>query len=185
MARLTYSAIMSLDGYIADADGNFEWGAPDEEVFKFVNDLERRVGTYLLGRRMYETLKSWETAHTLPDTSPVMLDFAQIWQSADKIVYSTTLAEPSTARTEIRRDFDPTAVSELKSAAGRDLSVGGPGLAAHAIRAGLVDEYQLFLVPVIVGGGTPALPDQASLNLDLVDEHRFAGGFVYLCYRPK
>jgi dihydrofolate reductase len=172
MARLTYSAIMSVDGYTADADGNFDWAAPDEEVLRFVNDLERRAGTYLLGRRMYETLKFWEGKHALPGLSPDMQDFARIWQSADKIVYSTTLQEPSTARTEIRRDFDPTVVRELKAAAGRDLTVG------------LVDEYQLFLVPVVVGGGTLALPQNVRLNLELVDEHRFSNGVAYLCYRP-
>ena len=184
MARLTYSAIMSVDGYTADADGNFDWAAPDEEVLRFVNDLERRAGTYLLGRRMYEALKFWEGKHALPGLSPDMQDFARIWQSADKIVYSTTLQEPSTARTEIRRDFDPTVVRELKAAAGRDLTVGGPDLAAQAIRAGLVDEYQLFLVPVVVGGGTLALPQNVRLNLELVDEHRFSNGVAYLCYRP-
>jgi dihydrofolate reductase len=184
MARLIYSAIMSLDGYIADADGDFEWAAPDEEVHAFVNELERSVGAYLYGRRMYETMRYWETAHTLPDQSAVSLDFARIWQAADKIVYSATLQAPDTARTRVERDFDPDQVRKLKEAAGRDLTVGGAHLAAQAIAAGLVDEYQLFLVPAVVGGGTRALPDQVRLNLALAEERRFDGGTVYLCYRP-
>ena len=184
MARLIYSAIMSLDGYTADADGNFEWAAPDEEVHAFVNDLERPVGTYLYGRRMYETMRYWETAHTLPGQPPVGLDFAQIWQAADKVVYSTTLQAPDTARTRIERDFDPDQVRKLKESAARDLAVGGAHLAAQAIAAGLVDEYQLFVVPAVVGGGTRALPDQVRLNLALAQEHRFGSGTVYLCYHP-
>jgi dihydrofolate reductase len=184
MARLIYSAIMSLDGYIADADGRFEWAAPDEDVHEFVNELERPVGTYLYGRRMYETMRYWETAHTLPDQPPVSLEFARIWQAADKIVYSATLGEPDTARTRVERDFDPDQVRKLKEAADRDLTVGGAHLAAQAIAAGLVDEYQVFVVPAIVGGGTRALPDRARLDLTLREEHRFDGGTVYLCYRP-
>jgi dihydrofolate reductase len=184
MARLIYSAIMSLDGYIADADGDFEWAAPDEEVFAFVNELERPVGAYLYGRRMYETMRYWETADTLPDQSAVSLDFARIWQAADKIVYSATLQAPDTARTRVERDFDPDQVRKLKEAAGRDLTVGGAHFAAQAIAAGLVDEYQLFLVPAVVGGGTRALPDQVRLNLALAEEREFGGGTVYLCYRP-
>ncbi|MGH3178533.1 MAG: dihydrofolate reductase family protein [Streptosporangiaceae bacterium] len=184
MARLIYSAIMSLDGYTADADGRFEWAAPDEEVFAFVNELERPVGTYLYGRRMYETMRYWETAHTLDGQSPVSLDFARIWQGADKIVYSTTLQEPATARTRVERDFDPDQVRKLKEAASRDLTVSGTHLAAQAIAAGLVDEYQLFVVPAVVGGGTRALPDQVRLNLTLAEEHKFASGTVYLCYDP-
>ena len=160
MARLIYSAIMSLDGYTADADGRFEWAAPDEEVHAFVNELERPVGTYLYGRRMYETMRYWETAHTLAGQPPVGLDFARIWQAADKIVYSTTLQAPATARTRIERAFDPVQVRKLKEAACRDLTVGGARLAAQAIAAGLVDEYQLFVVPAVVGGGTRALPDR-------------------------
>lgn len=185
MARLNSSAIMSVDGYTADAEGNFEWGAPDDEVLGFLNDLERKVGTQLLGRKMYELLKYWETADTLPGLTPVELEWAQIWRSSDKIVYSRTLAEPSTARTQIRREFDPGAVQELKAAAGRDLTIGGPELGAQAIRAGLVDEYQLFLVPIVVGGGLRALPQDMRLDLDLADERRFAGGVVYLCYHPR
>ena len=184
MARLIYSAIMSLDGYTADADGRFEWAAPDEEVFAFVNELERPVGTYLYGRRMYETMRYWETAHTLAEQSPVGLDFARIWQAADKIVYSTTLQEPATARTRVERAFDPAQVRKLKEAASRDVTVAGAHLAAQAIAAGLVDEYQLFLVPAVVGGGTRALPDQVRLNLALAQERTFGRGTVYLCYHP-
>ena len=184
MARLIYSAIMSLDGYIADADGRFEWAAPDEEVHAFVNKLERPVGTYLYGRLMYETMRYWETAHTLADRSPVSLDFARIWQAADKIVYSTTLQTPDTARTRVEQDFDPVQDRKLKQAAGRDFTVGGARLAAQAISAGLVDEYQLFVVPVVVGGGIRALPDQVRLHLALAGERRFGSGTIYLCYRP-
>ena len=184
MARLIYSSIMSLDGYIADADGRFEWAAPDEEVHAFVNELERPVGTYLYGRGMYETMRYWETAHTLPDRNPVSLDFARIWQAAGKVVYSTTLQAPDTARTRVERDFDPVEIRKLKEAADRDLSVGGARLAAQAIAAGLVDEYQLFVVPAVVGGGTRSLPDQVRLSLVLAEEHRFGSGTVYLCYRP-
>jgi dihydrofolate reductase len=184
MARLIYSAIMSLDGYTADEDGRFEWAAPDEEVHAFVNELERPVGTYLLGRRMYETLRYWETAHTIDGQPPVALDFARLWQAADKIVYSATLQAPATARTRIERDFDPGHVRKLKEAADRDLTVGGAQLAAQAIAAGLVDEYQLFVAPAVVGGGTRALPGKVRLDLALAQEHRFGGGVVYLCYRP-
>lgn len=184
MARLIYSAIMSLDGYTADAEGNFDWAAPDEEVHAFVNDLERPVGTYLYGRRMYETMRVWETGHTAAGGPPVSLDFAQLWQAADKVVYSATLQAPDTARTRVERDFDPDRVRKQKEAADRDLAVGGAHLAAQAIGAGLVDEYQLFTVPVIVGGGTRALPDLVRLDLALADERRFGNGTVYLCYRP-
>ena len=184
MARLIYSAIMSLDGYTADADGHFEWAAPDEEVHAFVNELERPVGTYLYGRGIYETMRYWETAHTLPGQRAVSLDFARIWQAADKIVYSATLPAAATARTRVERDFDPDQVRKLKEAAGRDLTVGGPHLAAQAIAAGLVDEYQLFLVPAVVGGGTQALPDRLRLDLTLADERRFGHGTVYLRYHP-
>jgi dihydrofolate reductase len=184
MARLIYSAIMSLDGYVADADGRFDWAAPDEEVLAFVNELERPVGTYLYGRRMYETMRYWETAHTLPDQRAVSLDYTRIWQAADKIVYSTTLGAPDTARTRVERDFDPDQVRKLKEADGRDLTVGGAHLAAQAIAAGLVDEYQLFLVPAVVGGGTRALPGQVRLNLSLAEERAFGNGTIYLCYRP-
>jgi dihydrofolate reductase len=185
MARLIYSAITSLDGYIADEDGNFDWAAPDEEVHSFVNDLERPVGTYLYGRRMYEVMAAWETLHTLPDQPPSMLDFARIWQAADKVVYSRTLEAVSSARTRIERDFDPEAVRQMKTQAERDLTVGGPDLAAQAIKAGLVDEWHLFLSPIVVGGGTPAFPDKVRVKLELLDERRFGNGMVHLSYRAE
>jgi dihydrofolate reductase len=183
MAKLIYSAITSLDGYVADKEGNFDWAAPSEEVHAFVNQLERSIGTHLFGRRMYETMVYWETAHTRPDSSPVELDYAEVWQAADKIVYSRTMADVSSARTRIEREFDPDSVRELKQRAGRDLSVGGAELAAQAIKADLVDEYHLFVNPVVVGGGTSALPDDIRLDLELLDEHRFASGVVHLHYR--
>jgi dihydrofolate reductase len=185
MAKLIYSAITSLDGYAADEDGNFDWAAPDEEVHAFVNDLERPVGAYLYGRRMYEVMVGWETAHTLADQRPVMGDFARIWQAADKIVYSKTLETASSARTRIERDFDPAAVQQMKAQAGRDLTVGGPGLAAQACTAGLVDECHLFVTPIIVGGGNQALPNNVRLKLHLLDERRFGSGVVHLRHRTR
>ena len=185
MAKLIYSAIASLDGYVADEDGNFDWAEPDEEVHRFVNDLERRVGTYLYGRRMYEVMVYWETASTQADQRPVSRDYAEVWQSADKVVYSRTLEGVSSARTRIERGFDPEAVRQLKAAAGADLSVGGPGLAAEALKAGLVDELHLFLSPVVVGGGNRALPDDVRLRLELLDERRFGNGVVHLHYRTR
>jgi dihydrofolate reductase len=185
VAKLIYSAIASLDGYIADEDGNFDWAVPDEEVHAFINDLQRPIGTHLYGRRLYETMAGWETDPTLTDQSPLMRDFAQIWQAADKIVYSRTLEKAITARTEIERDFDPEMVQRIKASSGRDLLVGGPDLAAHAIKAGLVDEWHLFVVPVVVGGGKRSLPTDIRLNLELLDERSFGNGMVYLHYRTK
>jgi dihydrofolate reductase len=185
MAKLIYSAIASLDGYIADEDGNFDWAVPDEEVHTFINDLDRPLGTYLYGRRMYETMVGWETDHTLAEQSPVMRDFAQIWQAADKIVYSRTLEAVSTARTRIERDFEPDAVRQMKASAQRDMIVGGADLAAHAFRARLVDECHLFVVPIVVGGGKRSLPDDVRVKLELLDERRFEGGVVYLHYRTR
>jgi dihydrofolate reductase len=185
MAKLIYSAIASLDGHVADVDGNFDWAVPDEEVHTFINDLERPIGTYLYGRRMYETMVGWEIDPTLADRSPVMRDFAEIWQAAHKIVYSKTLEAISTARTRIERDFDPEAVRQLKALAGRDLIVGGPELAAQAFEAGLVDECHLFIAPMVVGGGKRCLPDDVRLKLELLDECRFSSGMVYLYYRTK
>jgi dihydrofolate reductase len=182
VSKLIYLAITSLDGYVADEDGKFDWGEPDEEVHTFVNDLARPVGIYLYGRRMYEVMTAWETL-ALAGQPPFIRDFAEIWRSADKIVYSRTLEAVSTARTRIERDFDPEAVRELKAEAGRDLAVGGPELAAHAFRAGLVDECQLFVAPIVVGGGTQSLPDNVRLELELLDERRFATGMVHLRYR--
>src|SRR5262245_61640486 len=172
---------MSLDGYVEDKSGRFDWAAPDEEVHAFVNELERPIGTHLYGRRMYETMVYWETAHTAADEPPVILDYAAIWQAADKVVYSRTLDEPASARTRIERDFDPEAIRQLKEAG--DISVGGPELAAQAFAAGLVDEIQLFVVPVVVGGGKQALPDGIHLQLELLDERFFGSGTVYLRYR--
>jgi len=185
MAKLIYSGITSLDGYVADADGNFDWSVPDEEVHTFVNDLERPVGTYLYGRRMYEVMVAWETAHTLADQPPFMQDFAGIWRAADKIVYSRTLETVSSARTRIERDFDPAAVRQMKATAGRDITVGGPDLAAQALKAGLVDECHLFVTPIVVGGGKQFLPDAVRLKLDLLDERRFGNGVVHLHYRTR
>src|SRR6266550_7501411 len=182
MARLIYSAITSLDGYVADEDGKFDWAAPDEEVHRLVNELERPIGTYLYGRRMYEVMVYWETADTLRDRPPFIRDFAEIWQAADKIVYSKTLETAASARTRIERDFDPEAVRQLKASAERDITVGGPDLAAQAIRAGLVEELQLFVAPVVVGGGKQSLPNDVRLKLELLDERRFGSGVVYLRY---
>ena len=181
MAKLIYSAITSLDGYVADEGGDFDWAAPDEEVHAAVNDLERSVGTYLYGRRMYEVMGEWESM-TVADQSPAMQDYAEIWRAADKIVHSTTLKSVSSARTRITREFDPEAVRRMKAAAGRDISVGGPDLAAQAMKAGLVDELHLFLTPIVVGGGTRSLPDDVRLKLDLLKERRFSSGVVHLNY---
>jgi dihydrofolate reductase len=183
VAKLTYAAITSLDGYVADEDGNFDWAVPDDEVHAFINDLERPTATYLYGRRMYEVMAGWETDPSLAQQSPIMDDFAHIWQAADKIVYSRTLDAVSTAKTRIERDFDPDAVRRLKESTPHDLSVGGPDLAARAIKAGLVDECRLFLAPAVMGGGKRFLPDHVRLGLDLLHERRFGNGMVHLCYR--
>jgi dihydrofolate reductase len=184
MAKLIYAAIASLDGYIEDADGSFDWAAPSAEVHAFVNDLERPTGTYLYGRRMYETMVYWETASTSGSVDDAVVhDYARVWQAADKVVYSTTLAETSSARTRIERAFDLDAIRQLKETSEQDISIGGPALAAHALRAGLVDELHLFLSPVIIGGGKPALPDGLRLRLDLLDQRRFDNGTVHLHYR--
>jgi dihydrofolate reductase len=183
MAKLIYSAIASLDGYVEDQQGGFDWAAPDEEVFRFVNDLERPVGTYLYGRRMYETMVYWETADTIPDQPSFVRDFTDIWQAAEKIVYSKTLEPASRARTRIVREFDAEAVLRMKASEERDMTVGGPDLAAQAITAGLVDEFQLFVTPIVVGGGKASLPSGVRLELALLDERRFRNGVVYLRYR--
>ena len=184
MAKLIYSAIMSLDGDVADADGNFDWGAPDEEVHAFVNDLERPIGTYLYGRRMYEVLAAWESDDILAgDPPPFIRDYAAIWRAADKIVYSTTLQTVSSAKTRLERTFDVDEIRRIKASAGSDLSVGGPDLAGQALGAGLADECHLIVAPVVVGGGTQALPDDVRLELELLDERRFANGMVHLHYR--
>lgn len=185
MAKLIYTAITSLDGYIEDESGNFDWAAPDQEVHAFVNELERPVGTYLYGRRMYETMTGWETDPSLAEQSPQMREFAELWQAAEKIVYSRTLETVSTTRTRIERAFDPDAVREMKASAGRDLTVGGPALAAHAFEAGSVDECRLFLTPIVVGRGKRALPVDVRLEFDLLDERRFGNGTVFLRYRVQ
>jgi dihydrofolate reductase len=184
MASLMYAAITSLDGYVADADGRFDWAEPDQELHTVVNDLERAVGTHLFGRRMYEVLVAWET---LPlDGQPSYLrDYAEMWRAADKVVFSRTLAAVSSARTRIERDFDADAIRTMKATAERDLSVGGPDLGGQAIRAGLVDEYHLFVAPVLVGGGTRALPEDVRVGLELVHERRFGNGSVHLHYRTR
>jgi len=182
VARLIYSPIASADGYVEDREGKFDWGAPDDEVHAFVNDLERPIGTYLYGRRMYETMVFWETVHTGGDEAAVPRDFAEIWRAAEKIVFSRTLRTPSSGRTRIERDFDPAAIRRLKESSARDISVGGAELAGEAIAAGLVDECHLFLVPIIVGGGKRALPDDVRAELELLAEHRFRSGVVHLHY---
>jgi dihydrofolate reductase len=185
VAKLIYMTIASLDGYIADANGKFDWAVPDEEVHAFVNDLERPIGTHLYGRRLYEVMIGWETMHTLPDQTPLTLDFAAIWQAAEKVVYSRTLETVSSARTRIERYFDPEAVRRMKAEADRDISIGGATLAAEAIRAGLVDELHVIANPIVVGGGTPSLPDGVRWELELLDERRFANGVAYLRYRTS
>ena len=182
MARLIYTMNASLDGYIEDESGDFGWSEPDEETHRFFNDLERAAGTFLYGRRLYETMEVWET---MDDPSPVMQDFAEAWRDTDKVVYSRTLEEPRTARTRIEREFDPEAVRELKEAADRELHIGGPELAAEAFRAGLVDEVNLVVVPVVVGAGKRALPEGVRLDLELHTARRFASGWVHLGYRTK
>jgi dihydrofolate reductase len=182
MGSLHYASITSLDGYVADRQGSFDWSVPDEEVHQFVNDRQRQIGTHLYGRRLYEVMVAWETLPTV-DEAAVMADFAVIWRAADKIVYSTTLQAPSSARTRIERRFDPDTVRALKAATAGDLLVGGPQLAAQALRAGLVDQIQQLISPVVVGGGTRFLPEDLTLELELVGERRFGNGVVHLAYR--
>jgi dihydrofolate reductase len=182
VAKLIFSAITSLDGYIEDEDGNFDWAAPDEEVHSFVSDLERSIGTYLYGRRMYETMVYWET---VDDSNAVARDFASMWRSAEKVVFSRTLQASSSAKTRLEREFDPRVIQEMKSSQERDITVGGPDLAAQAFKAGLVDEIQFFLTPVVVGGGKPSLPDNVRIGLELLSERRFRSGVVFLHYRTS
>lgn len=182
MGRLIYSAITSLDGYVADRDGRFDWSVPSDEVHRFVNDLERPIGTYLYGRRLYEVMSAWKNLPADPGESPVMADYAEIWRAAEKIVYSTSLTEVTTDRTRLERAFDADAVRQRKADSVQDLSVGGPHLAAQALKAGLVDEIRLLLSPVSVGGGTASLPDDLRLDLDLLEERRFTNGVVHLRY---
>jgi len=184
MARLIYAGITSLDGYVADEEGSFDWSAPDQQVHTFVNDLQRPVGTYLFGRRMYEVMVAWETM-AVTGLPPHIQDFANLWRAADKIVYSRTLQAVSSTKTRIERAFDPEAVRRLKASTEGDIAVGGPMLAGQAIRAGLVDEWHLFVVPMVVGGGTSCLPDGVKVSLELLDEHRFDSGTVHLHYRTR
>lgn len=185
MGKLIYSAITSVDGYIEDREGNFDWAAPDEEVHAFVNDLERPVGTYLYGRRMYDTMRYWETTGTTPDLPSYARDYTDIWQAAEKIVFSKTLESVSSANTRIERTLDPDRVRRLKAAIDSDISVGGADLAGQALEAGLVDELHLLAVPVVVGGGKRWLPEggRRALKLRLVDSRRFASGVMFLSYR--
>jgi dihydrofolate reductase len=182
VAKLLYSAIASLDGYVEDQDGSFAWAAPDAELHAFINDLERPIGTHLYGRRMYETMVYWETLSLDGDQSETARDFARIWRAADKIVFSRTLDTLSSARTRIEHDFDPAATSQLKQSSGRDITIGGSELAGQAMSAGLIDECHLFLCPMVVGGGKRALPDDVRIKLELLDEHRFRSGVVHLRY---
>ena len=182
MAKLIYVSNVSLDGYIEDEHGSFDWTAPDDELFAFITDLVRPVGTYLYGRRMYETMSPWETDPTIAAQSELMADFAKVWQAADKIVYSTTIDAVSTAKTRLEHDFDPASVRGMKASAASDLTVGGAHLAAHALEAGLVDECHLFIRPILVGGGKPALPSDTRVELELLDDRRLSDGVVYLRY---
>lgn len=185
MAKLIYSGIMSLDGYVADRDGKFDWSQPDAEVHTFVNELERSVGTHLFGRRMYEVMAAWEDTDAFTAEPDYIQEFARLWKEADKVVFSRTLATPFTQRTRIEREFNADAVRQLKADAGQDLAVGGPDLAASAIRAGLVDEFHVFVTPVAVGGGKKCFPEDARLRLELLEERRFGNGVVYLRYRNR
>ena len=183
MAKLIYSAICSLDGYVADAEGDFSWARPDDELHSFINDLERPIGTYLYGRRMYETMVFWETAEISPGQCDPASDYADIWRAADKVVFSRTLDRVTSAKTRIEREFDVEAIQRLKAAAERDIGIGGPELAGEAIKAGLVDDYHLFVNPIVVGGGNPSLPSDARVELELVDQRRFDSGVIHLHYR--
>lgn len=185
MANLIYSFIMSLDGYVADRDGRFDWGEPDEEVHTFVNGLQRGIGTFLFGRRLYEVMVAWEDPSAFAQEPPYIQDFAELWKAADKVVFSRTLDRPSSERTRIEREFDADAVRQLKAVAGQDLAVGGPELASSAIRAGLVDEFQMFISPLAVGGGKKYLPDGVRLRLELLEERRFRNGVVFLRYANR
>jgi dihydrofolate reductase len=185
MSKLIYFMPMSLDGFIAGENDSLDWSVPDEEVSALINDAHRPIGTYLYGRKNYETMMVWETPDVIPGLTPDMMDFARIWQAADKIVYSKSLATVSTSKTRLEREFEPQAVRDLKAQLPHDISVAGPNLAAQAIRAGLVDEYQLLVAPIILGGGKPVLPSHVGIKLDLLDERRVGNGWVYLRYRTQ
>ncbi|THG29275.1 dihydrofolate reductase family protein [Naasia lichenicola] len=181
MGRLIYASIVSLDGYVADAAGRFDWSEPDDEVHRFVNEIQRPIGTHLYGRRLYDVLVAWETWDVTREPE-VIRDYAEIWRGADKVVYSRTLQEPKSARTRIVEEFDVTAVVELKATSATDILIGGPEIAALALAAGIVDEIHLLVSPVVVGAGNPAFPDDLALSLELTAEHRFGNGVVHLQY---
>jgi dihydrofolate reductase len=185
MAKLIYFMPASLDGFIAGETDNLDWSAPDEEVSTFINDVHRPIGTYLYGRKNYETMMIWETPDVIPGGTPAMMDFGRIWRAADKIVYSKTLETVSTPKTRLEREFEPQTVRELKAQLPHDISVAGPNLAAQAIRAGLVEEYHLLVVPIMLGGGKRILPSNVGVKLDLLDERRFGNGWIYLRYRTR
>ena len=185
MAKLVYGTNTSLDGYIEDANGDFDWSEPGEDLHRFFNDLVAGAGTFVYGRRLYETMAVWETDPSLAAQDDVLRRFAEAWQDADKLVYSRTVSEAATRRTRIERDFDAEQVRSLVAAADRDVLIGGAEIAAHALRAGIVDEYLVALHPVIVGSGKPALPDGLFLELELLDERRFSSGVVALRYRIR
>jgi dihydrofolate reductase len=185
MAKLIYFIPMSLDGFIAGETDSMDWSAPSEEIMAFINDRHRPIGTYLYGRKNYETMMDWETPGVIPGLTPAMMDFGRIWQAADKVVYSKSLETVSTAKTHLEREFEPQAVRDLKARLPHDISVSGPNLAAQAIRAGLVDEYQMLVVPFLLGGGKRVLPSNVGIKLDLLDERRFGNGWVYLRYRTR
>lgn len=185
MSKLIYAVNTSVDGFMEDKDGNFYWTEPNVEVIKFITDLIRPIGTHLLGRRMYETMMVWETDPKFAAESSLMRDFAEVWQAANKIVFSTTLENLPTRKTQLMRSFDPEAIRQLKANSKHDILIEGPEIASHAFRAGLIDECHLFILPVVVGGGKPALPDNLRMNLELLEEHRFGNGAVYLRYRIK
>jgi dihydrofolate reductase len=185
MAKLIYFMPTSLDGFIAGETDSMDWAVPSEDVSTFINDRHRPIGSYLYGRKEYETMMVWETPDVIPGLTPAMMDFGQIWQAAGKIVYSKTLETVSTPKTRLEREFEPQAVRDLKAQLPHDISVAGPNLAAQAIRAGLVDEYQLLVVPVLLGGGKRVLPSSVGVQLDLLDERRFGNGWVYLRYRTR
>ena len=185
MASLIYSVIASFDGFVEDEAGRFDWAAPDEDVHAFFNDIEREVGTYLYGRRMYDTMVFWEHPPDLEEQPPYVREFAELWQAAEKIVYSTTREAASTAKTQIERDFDADSVRSMKAGAGRDLMIGGANLAAQAFDAGLVDECHFFIGPVVIGRGKPALPSGGRVDLELLDQRRFDNGVVYVRYHVR
>ena len=185
MSKLIYFMPMSLDGFLAGENDDFEWATPDEEVYAIINDLHRPIGTYLYGRNNYQTMTVWETPEVMPDQTPAMMDFARIWQAADKIVYSKSLETVSTSKTRLEREFEPQAVHDLKAQSPHDITVAGPNLAAQAIQAGLVDEIQLLVVPFMLGGGKAVLPRNVRVKLDLLDERRVGHGWVYLRYRTS